>query len=699
MRILSVDDNAENLYLIDRLVCAHGHEVASAHNGLEALAVLERQPFDLIVSDILMPEMDGFQLCHEVKSRERTHHIPFIFYTATYTSKQDEELALSLGASRFVVKPTDPEEFMAIVQEVIQAAHRDVSPVPAAGQKGTLDYLKAYTARLVSKLDHKIEQLETARNELQSLLEARDREIEQRRRAEEELKGTEAALRESEERFRRAILEAPVPIMIHAEGGRIEHLNRAWQVQSGYSAADLQSTSDWARKACSASEPGTTGDDAGLSALERLTDGCEIPIRTASGRLRTWAFDSASLGLAPDGRRLVITMAMDVTERRSLEQQLAQAQKMEAIGQLAGGVAHDFNNMLTVISGYSELLLRSLSEIDPAAQHVKEIAQAAGRAAALTRQLLAFSRKQVLQLSNVDINSVIRESENMLRRLIGEDVEIRIACASEEMRAMVDAGQLAQVVMNLAVNARDAMPQGGLLTIETSAVELGPQHAHAQPAVEAGQYVQLAIRDTGIGMDKATLAHIFEPFFTTKGPGAGTGLGLCTVYGIVKQSNGHIQVDSEPGRGTAFRIYLPRVFGPPKTAAAPAPAVPARGSETVLLVEDEPSLRELAREILRRAGYKVIDAANGGEALLACEKSRGEIALMITDLVMPGMSGQELAQRLALLRPEMKVLYMSGYSSHAAMASGAFQGRDGFIQKPFSPHDLADKVRRILDRT
>ena len=393
-----------------------------------------------------------------------------------------------------------------------------------------------------------------------------------------------------------------------------------------------------------------------------------------------------------------VAIMQDVTERKKLEQQLNHAQKMESVGRLAGGVAHDFNNLLTVISGYSDLLLPSLSEIDPAAQQVKEIAQAAGRAAALTRQLLAFSRKQVLELTNVDINSVIREAESMLRRLIGEDVEVRIACAGEEMRALVDTGQLVQVLMNLAVNARDAMPKGGVLTIETAAADFGPEYAHTHPAGAVGRYVQLTIRDTGVGMDRTTLAHIFEPFFTTKGPGAGTGLGLSTVYGIVKQSSGHILVESEPGCGTTFRICFPRVFARPEPAAARKATAPALGNETVLLVEDEPSLRNLAREILRRAGYQVIVAANGPEALLACEKSRGEIALVITDLVMPGMSGQDLTQRLALMHPEMKVLFMSGYSSHAALAGGVSQCPDQFIRKPFTPRDLTEKVRSVLDR-
>jgi CheY-like chemotaxis protein len=286
----------------------------------------------------------------------------------------------------------------------------------------------------------------------------------------------------------------------------------------------------------------------------------------------------------------------------------------------------------------------------------------------------------------------------MLRRLIGEDVEIRIALAAEEMRALVDPGQLVQIIMNLAVNARDAMPNGGVLTIETAAAELGPEYAQTHPAVAAGAYVQLAIGDTGAGMDQATLARIFEPFFTTKGPGAGTGLGLSSAYGIVKQSNGHISVYSELGRGTSFHVYLPRVFEPAEAKAARTSTAPAPGTETVLLVEDDPSVWKLMREMLHRAGYEVIEAANGAEALLACERSSAGIALMITDLVMPGINGWELAKRLAPLRPEMKVLYMSGYSNHAALASGVLDRHEFFIQKPFTPGALAEKIRRVLDQ-
>ncbi len=510
-----------------------------------------------------------------------------------------------------------------------------------------------------------------------------------------EKRALEAALRQSEERFRRAVLEAPIPILIHAEDGRILQLNRAWLEQSGYAAGDLRTVED-----CIAP---VLGDDAravreDLQALFRMESGSlqrEASFRTPAGKPRTWSISSAPLGRLPDGARVAISMAMDVTERRSLEQQLAQSQKMEAIGQLAGGVAHDFNNLLTVISGYSHLLLQTLAG-DPAGAQVQEIEQAAERAAGLTHQLLAFSRKQILRPANVDLNRVLRDSERMLRRLIGEDIEIRLALAPVELRVLVDTGQLTQVIMNLAVNARDAMPKGGVLTVETSEAEFTAGSAESHPGVSAGPYVRVDVSDTGVGMDAATRERIFEPFFTTKGPGSGTGLGLSTVYGIVRQSNGYISVYSEPGLGTSFHIYLPRIFEQPAPAAVRSSGLAAGGGETILLVEDEPALRKLAGEILSRAGYRVIETANGAEAVRACEQAGDSIALLITDLVMPGLSGRELAAQLQRQHPGLRALFMSGYSTHPAMAAGILDGDVPFLQKPFTAGDLADKVRELL---
>jgi len=367
--------------------------------------------------------------------------------------------------------------------------------------------------------------------------------------------------------------------------------------------------------------------------------------------------------------------------RRS-EEQLRQAQKMEAVGRLAGGIAHDFNNLLTVITSYGDLLLEDLAPDDSRRDDVDQIRKAAEGAAALTRQLLAFSRQQVLEPKVVDLRAVLAGTEKLLRRLIGADVHLAMPLAPDLGAVKADPGQLEQIIINLAVNARDAMPGGGRLTIEA-----------ANMVVEArpGRYVMLAVSDTGIGMDEQTKARVFEPFFTTKETGKGTGLGLATVYGIVKQAGGFITVDSEPGRGTTFKVYLPRVDEPVAPAIArPAPAEPRRGTETVLVAEDAPSVRLVTRQVLERYGYTVLEAPTGDIALRLAAKHHGPIHLLLTDVVMPGLSGRQLAGQLSLLRSEMKVLYVSGYAD--TVEPGA-----AYLQKPFAPEALARRVRDVLD--
>ena len=388
----------------------------------------------------------------------------------------------------------------------------------------------------------------------------------------------------------------------------------------------------------------------------------------------------------------------DVTERRKLEEQFRQSQKMEAVGQLAGGVAHDFNNLLTVITGYSEILLGNFRPNDPLYGFIEQIRKAGERAATLTRQLLAFSRKQMLVPIVLDLNSLVAEIEKMLSRLIGEDISLKFAAAKNLWKVKVDPGQMEQVVMNLVVNARDAMPQGGKLTIETANIELDEAFAASHPEVSAGKYVMLAVADTGIGMNEAIRARIFEPFFTTKGPEKGTGLGLATVYGIVKQSGGRIDVYSEPGLGTTFKVYLPRAVEElTKSKLEITKPTPSSGHETILLVEDEEGVRTLARVILSRSGYKILEAKNGGEALLICQSHQGPIEIMVTDVVMPNMSGHQLAQHVRPLRPEMKVLYLSGYTDDAIVRHGIIDSDMPFLQKPFTAEGLSRKVREVLD--
>jgi two-component system, cell cycle sensor histidine kinase and response regulator CckA len=434
------------------------------------------------------------------------------------------------------------------------------------------------------------------------------------------------------------------------------------------------------------------------------------------GRL-LWFRDEGVL-LQTDGQGLLMQGVMyDITERKRLEDQLRHSQKMEAVGQLAGGVAHDFNNLLMLIQAHNEHLRERLAPDDPARKDALGIENAVTRAASLTAQLLAFSRKQVLRPKVLDLNAVLADVAKMLHRLIGENIEVKVVPAPSLGRVKADPGQMEQVILNLAVNSRDAMPQGGRLTIETRDVELDENDSRSHEGAPAGKYVMLTVSDSGSGMDTETQAHIFEPFFTTKAPGKGTGLGLATVYGVVKQSDGWIWVDSEPGRGTKFNIHLPRVEESrredsrgkeseaeesqaqaqlaSKTVLAQATA--PKGTETVLVVEDQDGIRDIVRESLRRNGYNVLIAVDGNEALQMASVYSDPIHLLVTDLVMPNIGGRELAQRLTPLRPRMKVLFMSGYSEHSALNIEATNQPATILQKPFSLDALARNVRRVLD--
>ncbi len=509
-----------------------------------------------------------------------------------------------------------------------------------------------------------------------------------------ERKRTEEQLHESERKYRLLFETNPEPMFVYDfETLRILAVNGAAITRYGYSEAEFLALT--IRDIRPVEEQGRLEQE-----LARRPD--EGAIRTGvrhrakDGRL--FEVDLVARPLEFAGRRARLVLARDVTAQRHLEDQLRQSQKMEAVGQLAGGIAHDFNNLLTAILGSTQLLLQVTPPGDVRREDVDEIRNAGLRAAELTRQLLAFSRRQVLAPKVLELNGVVANMDKMLRRLIGEDVELATTLHAEAGAVNADPGQLEQVLLNLVVNARDAMPGGGRVLIETTRALLRDELVERRHRLPPGDYACLAVTDSGAGMDESTQAHLFEPFFTTKEVGKGTGLGLATVYGIVKQSGGYIWVYSEPGRGTTVRVYLPRVPGAAEPPL-PAPELPALrgGHETVLLVEDAAPVRTLARRSLEACGYTVLDAADGPSAIELSARHAGAIAVLVTDVVMPGMSGRELAERLAPTRPEMKVLYTSGYTDDAMVRQGVLNAGVAFLQKPFVPDSLARKVRDVLD--
>jgi signal transduction histidine kinase/response regulator of citrate/malate metabolism len=681
-RILIVDDKEENIYYLQVLLTGHGFLVDAARHGAEALVRARQIRPDAVISDLLMPVMDGYTLLRHWKADTRLNQVPFIVYTATYTEPEDERLAFNLGADAFILKPMEPEDFLDRLRMVRLAAP---APPPAPGSSEKV-VLEAYSRTLIRKLEEKSMQLEEANRSLRL-------DIEERKRAEEEL------------RWKTAFLEAQVDsaldgiLVVDHQGQRIlqnERMIKLWkfppEVDERQPGFDLLQAA-----ARQAKNPGeftekvaflmARPDEAGRDEIE-LVDGTILdryssPVRDKTGKYygRIWTF-------------------RDITERRNLEAQYRQAQKMEAIGQLAGGVAHDFNNVLAVVQLQTALL--KMTGTTPEQQHdvIREIETAVQHAVNLTRQLLLFSRKQVLQLRDLNLNDIVAHLARMLQRMVGEEVRVRLECAPEPLLIHADAGMVDQILMNLAVNARDAMPQGGELNITIAARQFDDVTAAQTPLARPGSFACLSVSDTGCGIPPEVLPRIFEPFFTTKDAGKGTGLGLATVFGIVQQHQGWINVESQPGQGTTLHIFLPQLDqSPGLKRTPPAPTVMPRGAETLLLVEDDSLLRAAIKTSLSQLGYRVLEAANGVGGREMWQQNRPEIRLLLTDLVMPdGVNGKVLAAELLREDPGLKVIFISGYNADIIGEDVPMQEGVNFLAKPFAPHQLAQMVRDNLDK-
>jgi PAS domain S-box-containing protein len=752
---LLVEDNPGDARLLRETLADAGMTIVSVVHVTrlrEAHARLAREHFDVVLLDLSLPDADGLETI--VRTHEYAPCVPIVVLTGT----DDEDLAvkavrggaqdylvkgqgdghLLVRAIRYAIERKRAEEVMARREEYFRSlienaldiittlsdegAIRYASPavervlgyrpeeltgqsifafVPADDAAGVRDLLNArrHTGAAISshfRFRHN--------NGSWAVLEAigkhyiddgglpgviiNAREVTERKLAEEQL-------RQALETLRAVIETSPLAIYTLDRERRVKSWNPAAERIFGWSKQDILDSplptihpDDWTETMEQFRRLMRGETLAGSEARRQRKDGKVIQVNIWTASLR------GPLGEVTG----VVAVVADITDQQRLEEQLRLSQRMEAVGRLAGGIAHDFNNLLTIMTGYTDLLLDRIRESDPLRRNVEEIKGASSRAAALTNQLLAFSRKHVLQPKILDLNEIVSDMDKMLRRLIGEDIELIVALAPNVGAIRGDPGQIEQVIVNLVVNAREAMPQGGRLIVETANLDLDDEYTRQHVGVEPGCYIMLAVSDTGVGMDSETLAHIFEPFFTTKGNGKGTGLGLSTVYGIVRQSGGNIWVYSEPARGSSFKIYFPRVDGQceEREMVAP-PAGRARGTETVLLAEDDETVRGLVREVLQQRGYLVLEARNGMEALEMADGHNGRIDLLVTDVIMPHMSGRELVERLRPLHPETRILFMSGYTDNAVVPQVDLAPGTEFLQKPFAPENLARKVREVLD--
>ena len=800
MKVLIVDDIKENIYMLKSLFQGYGYNVETAADGVEALEKASREDFDIIVSDILMPRMDGFQLCREVKKDEKLKKIAFVFYTATYTEPSDEEFALSLGAERFIVKPIDPDDFMKIMEDVVKSYEMGKLAATKTAIEDETIYLKEYNERLIKKLEDKMLDLEKMNkilkeseekyrnlidnandivivfdrngcinfvnpqfyrltgytadeakgmhlnklihpDDLKMVISCFNKRLAGKKvpknyearimskagetiyidnsasaiKKDDQITGVLMIMRDISKRKR---AEEEIRMLAHTfksindcvnisdMDNNIISVNRAFCDVYGYKKEEIigKNTSVlWSpltpKEVTSEILPQTLKGGWQGELYNRRKDGSDFPIYLSTSVIR----DENGKPIAMVGvSREITEQKLVQEEKEKLQAQLLHAQKMEAIGTLAGGVAHDFNNLLTVIQGHTELTMMDLSEDDPIYHDMKEVYRASVRAANLTRQLLLFSRQQSMELIPLNINEIIDNLLKMLQRLIGENIAIKTYLQTDLWAVRADAGNIEQVVTNIAVNARDAMPEGGEITILTENIHLDEDDCRNIIDARPGNFVRLVIEDTGNGMDEETAKRIFEPFFSTKGPGKGTGLGLSVVYGIIKQHNGWINVYSEPGQGSIFKIYLPAVqikadkIDDSEISLKSLERYKGKG-ERILFVEDEAKIRNLAEKTLRTNGYIVFTATSAEEALNLFEQEQENFNLVFSDIVLPRQTGLHLIEQLLSRKPDLLVILSSGYSNQKSLRQSIQEKGIRFLQKPYSLSNFLRTIREVLD--
>ena len=660
-----IDDTPADRLLAETLLKHAGYTVTTLADGEAGLEWIKKELPDLIVADLITPGIDGYDLARAVRGDPLTATTPIVLQTAHYLEAEVRRLAAQIGVTNVILKPYEPQTFL----DTVAAARRETPAAHPNGNGHTAGDFHIEHLRLVSaKLHEKVRELEIARSEFET----------------------------TASRYRNLFRIHPEPMWVfNVDTLRFLEVNDAAVRRYGYSrdeflAMTVEKIYPPEEVSAMLTSLQTVADLESTAGFHRLKDGTVIEVQIST----------RDVG---NGSRYV--MAQDVTEKKKYQQQLQQARRMESLGQLAGGVAHDFNNLLGVIINFSWFVKANLTaevesgngeRLRPVLKDIERIERAAENAARLTRQLLAFARVDVVQPKPMDINVVVAEMAPMLRRTLGEHIDLVAAPGPALWPVMIDSGQLSQVLTNLAVNSRDAMPKGGRLTIDVANVDVDHAYAMARPALKTGRYVRLRVSDTGAGMDKQTLEHAFEPFFTTKPRGQGTGLGLATIYGIVTQAGGTIEVYSEPGLGTRVSVLLPATDQAPTAEAVTAEAPRAQATGTVLVVEDSDDLREIVERILTQSGYQVIVAADGAQALEMSGKFAGHIDLLLTDVVMPRMQGNELAPLLIEARPDLRVLYMSGFAQPSLAANGTLPPELELLDKPFNEPTLLRRVRDVL---